>query len=71
MTDVWQMVIGALLGLCGFLSVWVLNRISRDMSDIKGSLGALEKDLRHGIHTLDRRVTVIETRCETHRREGQ
>ena len=63
MNDVWLFVMGSLLATCGFLSVWVLNRISRDMSEIKGSLVSLEKDMRDGVGNLDRRVTIIETRC--------
>ena len=63
MNDVGLLILGSVLGICGFLSVWVLNRISKDMSEIKDSLSALEKDMRDGVANLDRRVTIIETKC--------
>ena len=63
MNDIGLIGLGSLLGVCGFLSVWVLNRISRDMSEIKNALNGLEKDMREGVAGLDRRVTIIETKC--------
>lgn len=49
----------------GFLAVYVLNNIKQEMSDIKLSLNSLERDMREGVSNLDRRVTVMETRCES------
>ena len=51
--------------IIGFLAVYVLNSIKQEMRDIKQSLNSLETDMRNGVSVLDRRVTVIETRCES------
>lgn len=48
----------------GFLAVYVLNSIKQEMRDIKTSLVSLERDMREGVSSLDRRVTIIETRCD-------
>jgi len=48
--------------IIGFLAVFVLNAIKQDMRDIKTSLTSLERDMRDGVSSLDRRVTIIETR---------
>lgn len=47
----------------GFLAVFVLNSIKQEMHDIKQSLNSLEADMRGGVSALDRRITIIETRC--------
>lgn len=49
--------------ILGFLAVFVLNNIKQEMRDIKTSLNSLEKDMREGVSSLDRRVTIMETRC--------
>lgn len=56
----------------GFLAVYVLNNIKQEMRDIKTSLNNLEKDMRDGVSNLDRRVTIMETRCSSnHNHETQ
>ena len=60
--------------IIGFLAVYVLNSIKQEMRDIKQSLNSLETDMRSGVSVLDRRVTIIETRCSSnhfHREDGQ
>jgi len=58
--------------ILGFLAVYVLNSIKQEMRDIKQSLNALESDMRGGVSALDRRITVIETRCgANHTRDCQ
>lgn len=52
----------------GFLAVFVLNSIKQEMRDIKQSLGALETDMRLGVASLDKRVTIVETRCGSNHR---
>ena len=47
----------------GFFAVYVLNGIKDEIKEVKGSLQALERDLREGVASLDRRVSVIEERC--------
>jgi len=51
--------------ILGFLAVYVLNNIKQEMRDIKNSLTSLEKDMREGVSQLDRRVTIMETRCDS------
>ena len=58
--------------ILGFLAVYVLNNIKQEMRDIKNSLTSLEKDMREGVSQLDRRVTIMETRCSSnHGHESQ
>lgn len=52
-----------LLTLIGFLAVYVLNGIKSEIKDVKLTVQALEKDLRGGVANLDRRVAVIEAKC--------
>ena len=54
--------------ILGFLAVYVLNNIKQEMRDIKTSLNNLEKDMRDGVSQLDRRVTIMETRCDSNHR---
>lgn len=51
--------------IIGFLAVFVLNSIKQEMRDIKQSLNLLETDMRGGVSALDRRITIMETRCES------
>lgn len=51
--------------ILGFLAVYVLNSIKQEMRDIKTSLNSLERDMREGVSSLDRRVTIMETRCSS------
>ena len=53
-----------IMAVLGFLIVFVLNGIKSEIKEVKGSLQALEKDLRDGVASLDRRVSIIEARCE-------
>ena len=52
-----------LVSVVGVLLIYVLNGIKSEIRDIKGSLNVLEGDLRSGIASLDRRITVMETKC--------
>ncbi len=52
--------------ILGFLIVYVLNGIKGEIKEVKGSLQALERDMREGVAALDRRVAVIEARCSVH-----
>lgn len=52
-----------LLSVIGFLVVYVLYGIKSEIREVRTSVNALEGELRSGIGTLDRRVTVMETRC--------
>lgn len=63
MDDIGLFVIGTLLTLCGVLAVIVLNGIKTEIKDIKVSLNSLESDMRDGVTSLDRRITIIEVRC--------
>ena len=57
--------------LIGFLVVYVLNSIKQEIRDIKTSLTTLEADLHTGVSSLDRRITIIETRYESHQRQDR
>lgn len=52
-----------LLTIIGFLIVYTLNGIKGDITSIKGTIASLETDFRGGMSKLDRRITIIETRC--------
>jgi len=52
-----------LTAVIGFLIVYVLNGIKGEIKEVKTTVNSLERDLRDGITSLDRRVTTIETRC--------
>lgn len=52
-----------LLSIIGFLVVYVLYGIKGEIREVRTSVNALEGELRSGITKLDRRVTVVETRC--------
>ena len=41
MEQLWIFVVGVLLTVCGFLSVFVLNGIKKEMGEIKSSIGLL------------------------------
>ena len=64
MDQLWLFVVGVLLSAVGFLAVFVLNGIKKEISEIKSSLGLLEKDMRNGVSDLDRRITRVELKCE-------
>lgn len=54
-----------MITLLGFLSVYVLTGIKAEISAVKTSLGTIEKDLRNGISSLDRRVSHLEGVVQT------
>lgn len=56
-------IIPYLTTIIGFLIVYVLNGIKGEIKEVKVGVNALEKDLRETVATLDRRITVVETRC--------
>lgn len=61
-----------LLSILGVMGLYILNGIKGEISALKGSLAAIEKDLRGGITNLDRRVAHLEGIVQTiHGREGQ
>lgn len=61
--------VSVLLTVVGFLIVFVLNGIKGEIRDTKRAVQGLEADLRGAISAIDRRVTVIETRCSDKRVE--
>jgi hypothetical protein len=54
----------------GFLIVYVLNGIKGEIGEVKVSVNSLEKDMREGITSLDRRLTIVETRCTSEHHNG-
>jgi len=56
-------IITILLGIIGFLAIWVLNSIKNEISEMKMSVKGLEKDIRSNLSDHDRRLTIIETGC--------
>lgn len=78
MTEHGAEIIPYLLAAIGVLLSWIMQGISRKMSDLSTGLkavnetmGAIERDLRGGMAALDRRVTKIETRCELKHGQAQ
>ena len=57
-------VVTVLLSVIGFFAVYTLNGIKSEIKEMKTSLKGLENDLRGGVASLDRRITVLESRCE-------
>lgn len=55
-----------MVAIIGFLIVYVLNGIKGEIKEVKVSVKNLETDLRGGITELDRRLSKMEIRCETH-----
>jgi hypothetical protein len=60
MLDIFPYIAGAL----GFMAVFILNGIKSEIREVKNSLAGLERDMREGVASLDRRVTRIEARCD-------
>lgn len=52
-----------LLSVVGVLLVYVLNGIKTEIKELRVFVASLESELRGGITLLDRRVTVMETKC--------
>lgn len=53
-----------LIATLGFFAVFTLNGIKSEMKEMKDSLKGLESDLRGGVASLDRRISVLEARCD-------
>jgi hypothetical protein len=56
--------IGGLLSCLVIVIGWIGLRIHARLDSISVSLSAIEKDLREDLTSLDRRLTVLETRSE-------
>lgn len=52
-----------LLSMVGFLLVYILYGIKSEIKEIRVFVGSLEGELRGGLAHLDRRLTIVETRC--------
>jgi hypothetical protein len=63
-------VVTVLMTVVGFLIVYVLNGIKSEIRDTKTAVQNLETDLRGGMASLDRRMTMVEMRC-SHTKEGE
>jgi hypothetical protein len=70
----WVIVAGG--GLFLGLIAWIGNRLFEELKGIKEqiqetnrTLSAIEKDLRNDLTHLDRRLTVLETRCNGHHQD--
>ena len=61
----------SLMALLAFFAVYTLNGIRAEVREVKNSLKAVEADLRGGVGSLDRRITVIETYCNVERKCGK
>lgn len=62
-TEIWLFILGIMCAMIGFMAVWILNSINRDIKELKSTLMV--------IPLLDRRVTAIEIHmenCDFHRR---
>lgn len=57
-------VIGGLMGVLVIVIGYIGARIHSRLDSISLSLSAIEKDLRHDLSTLDRRLTHMEARIE-------
>lgn len=52
-----------LVSIIGFLLIYVLYGIKAEIREVRLFVASLEGELRTHISTLDRRITVVETRC--------
>lgn len=50
-----------LIAIIGFFGVYTLKAIKDEIKELKQTVKDLEKDLRAGLTSLDRRVTKLET----------
>lgn len=55
-----------LLAIIGFLIVFVLNGIKKDISDMKTSLHDISSALWSEVSEMKQRIVIIETRCNLH-----
>lgn len=60
-----DILIQALLGALGFLAVYTLMGIRAEIRDLSSTMKKLENDLRGQLSELDRRVTRVESRCDS------
>lgn len=50
-----------LIAIIGFFGVYTLKEVKDEIKELKQAVKDLEKDLRAGLTSLDRRVTKLET----------
>lgn len=53
-----------LIGIVGFLIVYVLNGIKSEITEVKSTVKNLETNLQEGINGLEHRVTALERDME-------
>lgn len=53
--------LGVLFGILLLLLAWIGSRVHTRLDEISKSLGAIERDLRNDLISLDRRVTRTES----------
>lgn len=56
-------VIPFLITILAFLSVYVLNGIKGEITEVKERIKSFEIDLRAGVTSLDRRISRLEGKC--------
>lgn len=56
--------VATLFGMLVMILGWLGNKIYAKLDEMSGTMRAIEGDLHDRINGLDKRVTVIETRCE-------
>jgi uncharacterized protein YoxC len=57
--------VATLFGLLVVILGWLGNKIYSKLDEMSGTMRSIEWDLHDRINGLDKRVTVIETRCTT------
>lgn len=57
--------VATLFGLLVVILGWLGNKIYSKLDEMSGTMRAIEGDLHDRINGIDKRVTVIETRCMT------
>lgn len=55
--------VATMFGLLVAVLGWIGNKIYTKLDEVAGTMHKIEGDLRGKIGDLDRRVTVVETRC--------
>lgn len=61
--------LGVLFGILLLLLAWIGSRVHTRLDEISKSLGAIERDLRNDLISLDRRVTRTESHLSIVRHE--
>lgn len=62
--------LGVLFGILLLLLAWIGSRVHTRLDEISKSLGAIEKDLRNDLISLDRRVTRTESHLSIVKQES-